>query len=68
MGFVLITAMLCVSTFAAINIPSDGSDGEFHPTESVEVDLSIAQDGHWTDPGNGNGVYDAEQWAVIFKL
>jgi len=32
------------------------------------IDLSKARDGHWHDtPGDGLGVYDSEQWAVVYK-
>jgi len=50
-----------------INVPSDGSDGVFNPTASVEVDLSQAVTGTWNQPGNGKGVYDPDKWAVVFK-
>lgn len=46
----------------------DGSDGAFAPSESVEIDLSLALPGHWKDtPGDGHGVYDKDKWAVVFK-
>jgi hypothetical protein len=34
-----------------------------------EIDLSLAANGSWQDasPVEGQGIYDAEQWAVIFK-
>lgn len=33
------------------------------------LDLGLAKDGHWRDsPGGGSGIYDANQWAVVFKL
>lgn len=56
-----------VPALAQINVPSDGSDGVFAPTANVEVDLSRAVTGPWTQPGNGDGVYDATQWAIVFK-
>jgi len=51
-----------------LSIPSDGSDGVFNPGgPSIVVDLSQAPSGHWSTPGNGSGVYDPDQWAVVFK-
>ena len=52
----------------AIDIPSDGSDGAFEPVANMTVDLSQAVTAAWDDPGDGNGVYDPAQWAVIFKF
>ena len=47
---------------------SDGTDGVFDRFGGViEIDLSLAVDGTWNDPGSGNGVYDANLWAVVFK-
>jgi len=49
---------------------ANGSDGVFSPTENIVIDLSKATEGKWdTDNfGNqGNGVYDGEKWAVVFK-
>lgn len=61
---------------------SDGSDGAFSPAVSTVVDLSLAAslcdcDGdtqvddpcRWdcSSPVAGRGVYDAEQWAVVYK-
>jgi hypothetical protein len=39
---------------ASINVPSDGSDGAFIPTTSVEVDLSQAVTGTWSDNNTAN--------------
>lgn len=50
-----------------LTIPSDGSDGAFAPSSSIEVDLSLATTGDWAMAGDGNGVYDPSQWAVVFK-
>lgn len=55
------------ASVSAITIPSDGSDGAFTPAADVVVDLSLAETGDWDTPGNGNGVYDPAQWAVVFK-
>lgn len=60
----------CASfAFAAPNVYSDGSDGAFAPTAATTtIDLGLAATGNWeTTPGNGNGVYDPEKWAVVFK-
>jgi hypothetical protein len=54
-----------------IDVGSDGSDGDFDPTEvNTVVDLGLALTGtdvRWTAPGQGHGVYDPEKWAVVFK-
>lgn len=68
----LMAAMLLISpclVHGDIAIPSDGSDGDFAPTESVEIDLGEAADAAWNtaSPVAGKGVYDGEQWAVVFK-
>lgn len=56
---------------AAPNIPSDGSDGAFNPTVDTEIDLSQAVTGVWSDDNTGanigKGVYDPQQWAVVFE-
>lgn len=52
---------------AQLTIPSDGSDGAFNPATNVEIDLGLATTALWNAPGSGNGVYDAEKWAVVFK-
>jgi len=48
---------------------SDGSDGLFHPLSSITVDLAQAAAAPWAAPSldPGRGVYDSEQWAVVFK-
>lgn len=48
---------------------SDGSDGAFNPTQSIEIDLGLAATGTWNTPSPvpGQGVYDPQQWAVVFK-
>lgn len=67
------TSILLAAVFGALTahaqltIPSDGSDGAFNPSANVEIDLGLATTALWTAPGSGNGVYDAEKWAVVFK-
>ncbi|MCX6876785.1 MAG: hypothetical protein NTW21_23685 [Verrucomicrobia bacterium] len=58
------------SAFAQLIIPSDGSDGTFSPAANIEVDLSQAVTGTWTDDNTANtgkGIYDATKWAIVFK-
>lgn len=70
-GLTVCSVLLVVAApaCAGIDIPSDGSDGAFNPTSSVEVDLSLAAAAAWDTPSPtpGNGVYDPEKWAVVFK-
>lgn len=58
------------TALAALNIPSDGSDGALVLTNDTVIDLSQAITGNW-DANNsanaGKGVYDATKWAVVFK-
>lgn len=59
-----------VSTQAQLIIPSDGSDRALNPSENIEIDLSKASEGEWNmdnTANQGNGVYDANKWAVTFK-
>ena len=71
MNRVLITWLMLFTALpaaASILIPgADGSDGVFNPSASVEVDLGLAITASWDTPGTGNGVYDGEKWAVVFK-
>lgn len=58
------------SAFAQLIIPSDGTDGTFSPAANIEVDLSQAGTGTWSDPNGANagkGIYDATKWAIVFK-
>lgn len=58
------------SLFAQLTIPyADGSDGVLNITTNTVIDLSQAVTGVWTNTsGNpGKGIYDASQWAIIFK-
>ena len=67
-------AFLAVSAGAAIVLPTDGagSDGAFTPSNSMaaHLDLGQALTGDWstTNGDNRRGVYDPEQWAVIFRF
>jgi len=58
------------TAFAQLIIPSDGSDGTFSPAANIEVDLSQAVTGTWSDDNTANtgkGIYDATKWAIVFK-
>ncbi len=55
---------------AALNVPSDGSDGVLNITANTEIDLSQAVTGTWSDDNSANagkGIYDPLKWAVVFK-
>jgi hypothetical protein len=62
---------LVLPAHAAITIPgADGSDGALNITQDTVIDLSKATTGKWDDNNSanaGNGVYDPEKWAVVFK-
>jgi len=79
---VLCTALLAIAgsgAYGQLMIPSDGSDGVLDPSldDSVcagglsggvcLIDLELAADGTWSTPGAGDGVYDGEKWAAVFK-
>ena len=56
---------------AAISVPgANGTDGALNITANTEIDLAQAVPAQW-DANNsanlGKGVYDATQWAVVFK-
>ncbi len=55
--------------FGTFDSGSDGSDGVFNPQTSVVIDLRDAATATWDTPSPvaGHGVYDASQWAVVFK-
>ncbi len=62
--------VLSLPSYAGISVPSDGSDGLFYPTGNVEVDLSQAITGTWSDnnlANAGKGIYDPAKFAVVFK-
>lgn len=64
-------AWAATCTTQALEIPgADGSDGPFAPTTNIEVDLGAAETGSWNGVNRspGKGVYDAEQWAVVYRF
>ena len=66
----VVAAMSMEVAKAALNIPSDGSDGDLVVTNNLEIDLSRAISGNWTNNNTANagkGIYDSEKWAVVFK-
>jgi hypothetical protein len=68
LGMVATLLFMSSPGLADLTIPgADGSDGTFAPTADVTVDLSLAPTAAWDSPGNGNGVYDPDKWAVVFK-
>src|SRR5438309_1093950 len=63
--------LLASHSQASITIPgADGSDGALVITTDTVIDLSKAVTTNW-DANNtanaGNGVYDSNMWAVVFK-
>ncbi len=67
---VVLALIVATPVQADINIPSDGSDGALNITQNTEIDLSLAVTGQWNDSNAANagkGVYDPNQWAVVFK-
>ena len=63
-------AALAPSSFAQLNIPSDGSDGALVITSNTVIDLSQAVTGVWSNNNSANvgkGIYDPVKWAVVFK-
>jgi hypothetical protein len=71
--YVLVVAMLVASTSALAQVinpaPSGGfTDGDFNPTATnTYVALASAVTGAWDSASSGAGVYDPEQWAVVYK-
>ncbi len=71
---VLALALLAAAapwSHAAISVPgANGTEGALNITANTEIDLSQAVPAQW-DANNsanlGKGVYDATQWAVVFK-
>ena len=72
----IFSATLCLlaavaSVDAAIVVPgANGTDGVLNITQDTVIDLSRATTGVWDQDNTanaGNGVYDADKWAVVFK-
>ena len=65
---VLVLLLPCTA-FADFDSGSDGSDGAFNPKFKTVIDLSLAATASWDTPSPvpGQGVYDPEKWAVVFK-
>ena len=72
----ILSATLCLlaavaSVDAAIVVPgANGTDGALNITQDTVIDLSRAATGSWDQDNTanaGNGVYDADKWAVVFK-
>jgi hypothetical protein len=66
----VVAAMSMEVAKAALNIPSDGSDGALVITNNTVIDLSQAVIGNWNTNNSANagkGVYDPSKWAVVFK-
>lgn len=67
---VCLFAATSVRLFAQLNVPSDGSDGTLNITTNTVIDLSKASYAVWNQNNStnaGNGVYDSNKWAVVFK-
>lgn len=67
---IALTNMIAFECAAQLIIEgADGTDLEFAPTEDVEIDLSLAAERSWKSASAvaGQGVYDSEKWAVVFK-
>lgn len=78
----LLAISVPLSSLAQVTIPgaNQGSDGVFNPTANYQFDLGLAQSGAgitWESAGGdsagdadtfGNGVYDPDLWAVVFKF
>lgn len=77
-GIALSVALFIASAEAQITVPgATGADGAFtRNSGNIEIDLSLADDGVWDQggggdengDGTGDGVYDSEKWAVVFKF
>lgn len=70
-------ALFVASTDAQIVVPgASGADGAFtRNSGNIQIDLSKAVTGPWDQgggdvdaDGTGDGVYDPDQWAVVFKF
>ena len=66
----VVATMSMEAARAALNIPSDGSDGALVITSDTVIDLSQAVSGNWNADNTANagkGIYDSNKWAVVFK-
>lgn len=65
--------LAAASGYGQVTIPgADGSDGVLDVTAQTTIDLGLAASGpgiYWDTPSPvaGQGVYDPEMWAVVFK-
>lgn len=75
-GFAAIAFLGAAVSSADIVVPgADGTDGSLIvDNTTLDIDLSKAVTGKWDDAGGdhdgdklGDGVYDPEKWAVVFK-
>ena len=70
----LIASLLGAAFTAPAALPIDylnkGADLAFNPTVSTNIDLALAATADWqaAPPVPGRGVYDSNQWAVVFKF
>lgn len=67
--FTLTLALLCAPALRGLTVPSNGADGVFNPVKDTQIDLSLAPTLPWDQNPTtaGQGVYDSEKWAVVFK-
>jgi len=66
---VVLVGLSFTPALAQFDSGSDGSDGAFNPQSNVTIDLSLAATAPWNTPSPvpGQGVYDPDKWAVVFK-
>ncbi len=77
--YIAVVGLAVASAQGQLDVGSDGSDGALNPLSGTEIDLSLAaantcgpggdEQCSWDSPSPeaGQGVYDAEKWAVVFK-
>ena len=68
--FAVVAGLTSSARAQVINPPPSGgyTDGAFDPSSSTTKNLALATTGTWDSPSSGNnGVYDPDQWAVVFK-
>lgn len=65
---VLVLLILPAMALGQMNIPSQGYDGVLTTSGNMTIDLDTEFEGTWDSNlgQNGNGIYDAEQWAVVY--